>query len=294
MDFSELPTVRFANPTRENLPRLARLAYDASAIHCGTCRNYHITVPYLRVAGASAIGPDFAWESQLAALLQAMGDRTEVRWLLAGSADAGLLGLIQGVAERRPGTSHHVTIVDRCETPLVLCRDHAAATGWEITAIRADLWTYSAEASADIVLIHFTTIFVPEKERADFLRHCATWIAPGGSLVYAHLHDRSAEGVARGSNPHLRWWRESVLRAEAAAGTLVLPEDIERFVARLDQRRSIGTERQTSLEDGIALLREAGLATRVVVPLPFSAEEDSVRGNDPKLRSFLIAGPQEP
>lgn len=290
LDFRGLPSFRFSHPTSENLPRLARLAYEASALHCGDCRNYHLTTPYLRALGIGGLGPEFAWEIQVETLLRAVEGRSTVRWLLAGAADAGLLGLIEGVAARLPGTAHHITIVDRCDTPLALCRDHAASLGRDIVTMRGDLRDHQAPDSADVVLMHFTTVFVPEAERVAFIRHASTWLAAEGRLAIALFYDRPETASSpSGSNAAVRSWRAGVIRAEAAAGTFDPPEDVETFVGRLDQRGFAATTRAFTLGDGLALLRSAALQPREVALLPRSAAEAAIWGTQSRQRSIVVA-----
>lgn len=279
---------RFAKPTTEDLPRLARLAYDASAVHCGTCRDYHVTVPYLRALGIGGIGAEFSWESQLDTLLRATAGRKTVRWLLAGSADAGLPGLLGGLAAALPGTEHRLTVVDRCQTPLVLCRAHAEAEGAEIETILGDLSDFRRDGEFDAVLMHFTTIFFAEDELPGFLRHAGSWLAPGGVLVIGFLHDRPSADPPRGPSPAMRSWRAAVIRAEVEAGRLDLPEDTDTFIGRLAQGGSQRTRRM-SAADAAAVVRSAGLRPREVALLPFADEEAELWGHDSRQRCFIVA-----
>lgn len=280
---------RFGQPTSEDLPRLARLAWDASAVHCGACRDYHLTAPYLRALGLGGIGPEFAWECQIDALVRATAGRSTVRWLLAGSADAGLPGLIGGVAAARPETAHRITLVDRCETPLIVCRAHADAEGAEIETIRADLRDFRRDGAFDAVLMHFTTIFFAEDELVAFLRHSATWLAPGGVLVAGFLHDRPSADPPRLPDAAVRVWREAVIRGEADAGRLDLPEDADAFIARLEKRGSSRMRRRLPVAEAAGFVREAGLVPREIVLLPFADAEAELWGHDCRQRCFIIA-----
>jgi len=289
-DTTARSSFRFATPTTEDLARLSRLAWEAGAVHCGVCRNYHLSTPYLRRLGIGGTGPEFAWESQLDILLRATAGRTTVRWLLAGSADAGLPGIVGGLAAARPGTEHSLTVVDRCETPLVLCRAHAQAEGMEIETIREDLRAFRRDAAFDAVLMHFTTIFFAEDELAAFLRHASSWLAPGGVLIAGFLYDRPSSDPPGGTSTAVGSWRAAVIREEAAAGRLDLPEDIERFVGRFEQRNNLQRTERFSTSDAAALLRKAGLVPREVALLPFADAEAALWGHDSRQRCFLVAG----
>lgn len=286
-----LPTspFRFAKPTTEDLPRLARLGYDAAMVHCGACRDYHIIASYLRSVGLGGIGPEFAWESQIDTLVRATAGRGTVRWLLAGSADAGLPGLIGGVAAAQPGSEHRITVVDRCETPLVLCRAHAEAEGSTIETVHADLRDFRRDGAFDAVLMHFTTIFFPDEEIVAFFRHAASWLAPGGVLVIGYLHDRPSPEPPRGPGPAMRAWRRAVVREDAAAGRLDLPEDIEAFIERIEPRAPRARDRRFVIDDALAVVRAAGLRPREVALLPFADAEAELWGHDSRQRCFIVA-----
>jgi SAM-dependent methyltransferase len=287
----EADAFRFPRPSRENLPRLARLAYDAAAVHCRDCRNYHTTWPLLRAAGLSGAGPEHNYPLHIEILSRLLAGRRNVRWLLAGSADAGVLAMAQGTAEALPGTHHAFTIVDHCETPLTLCRSHAADQGLVATTVNADLMAFEAPGAFDIVIGHQLLLFFRDEDRVPFFRQAASWLAPGGRLCLT-VYDRGAAARPRAAaSADLYEWRVRNLRADVAAGRILLPEDIEAFIARLDKDppRANG-ERQFGVDHYVGLLREAGFSVEAV-PLP-DAEVRPFGDPADRVRYLLAAEPQ--
>ncbi|MGV8839153.1 MAG: class I SAM-dependent methyltransferase [Bauldia sp.] len=280
---------RFSRPTTEDLPRLARLAFEAASVHCGACRHYHVTAPWFRALGIGGIGVEFSWESQFDTILRAIGGRTSVRWLAAGAADAGVPALIGRIAAARPGTDHTVTVVDRCETPLTLCRAHAEAEGSAIETIRGDLRDFRRDEAFDIVLMHFTTIFFAADEVVPFLRHAGTWLAPGGLLIAGLHHDRPSEEPARAPLPLVNEWRSAIVREAVAAGEIDLPEDVEDFIGRIDRRGLLRSPRRSSTGDAAELVRAAGLLPRELALLPFADAEAAIWGGDCRQRCLVVA-----
>ncbi|MCC6736976.1 MAG: class I SAM-dependent methyltransferase [Bauldia sp.] len=280
---------RFGKPTREDLPRLARLGYDAAIAHCGACRNYHMTAPYLRAMGTGGIGVEFAWDSQMDVLVRATAGRRTVRWLMAGAADAGMTGLVSGLAETVPGVDHHVTIVDRCQTPLILSRAHAEAEGMAVETILGDLRQFHRDRAFDVVLMHFTTIFFEDGELVPFLRHAATWLAPGGTMIAGFLHDRPSPEPSTPPAASVNEWRSAVVRAEMAAGRIDLPEDAGTFIARLERRNPTRTTRRVPVAEVAEIVRAAGLAPREIALLPFADDEAALWGADCRQRCFVVA-----
>lgn len=284
------PRRGFAGPTKENLPSLARLAYRLSAQHCTTCRDYHVMWPYLRSLGLQGGGPEHRFAEQRATFAAAAGDRDTVRWLIAGTADAGQLALVESVASLRAEVRHSIAIVDRCATPLGVARAHAETSGLDLETVRADLMAFDRQGAFDVVSMHHVIDFFAPEVRASFLRRAATWLAPKGHvLITLNFGPKS---VASGRSEARRAWREAGIRRAAASGDLDLPEDLETFVRRLDGLRDsrkgvprLGHDRGYYE----ALVAEAGLAVTDIVALPFDDEERARHGGSPRERCIIMA-----
>ncbi|MGV8839151.1 MAG: class I SAM-dependent methyltransferase [Bauldia sp.] len=280
---------RYPFPTSEDLPGLARLAYDLAGHHCTACRDYHVMWPYLRSRGLHGGGPEHRFAEQRATYAAAAADRAAVRWLLAGSADAGQLALVGEVAARDGSVRHAITIVDRCGTPLGVARRHAAASGLDLETVHGDLLGFAAPAAFDVVSMHHVVNFFPEELRLPFLRQAATWLAPDGCLLIAV--NCTAPGATATLSEALRRWREAGLREDAASGAFDPPEDIDNFVGRLDTMRA-GKSKGRSGHDRAyyeALVAAAGLTVSDVVALPFDAEERALHGGAPRERCIIVA-----
>ncbi|MCC6736978.1 MAG: class I SAM-dependent methyltransferase [Bauldia sp.] len=281
---------RYPLPTAEDLPALARLAWSLAPAHCGACRNYHVMWPQLRARGLHGGGPEHRFAEQRAAFAAAAGDRPAVRWLLAGSADAGQLALVGEVAALDRRVRHAVTIVDRCATPLGVARSHAGAARLDLETVHGDLLAFEAPDAFDVVSMHHVVNFFPEDLRAPFLRRAATWLAPGGCLLVAVNYSAPGATVKLGSA--LRGWREAGIRADVAAGIFDPPEDVEAFIARLDAMggdRKSASRRDRGRAYYEALMAEAGLAIAGIVALPFDAEERALHGGAPRERCIIVA-----
>lgn len=281
---------RYPQPTAEDLPGLARIAYGLAAQQCASCRDYHVMWPYLRSLGLHGGGPEHRFAEQRAVFAAAAGDRPATRWFLAGSADAGQLALVEQVARLDRTRRHAVTIVDRCATPLGVCRSHADASGLDLDTVHGDLMTYTAPGAFDVVSMHHVVNFFPEELRVPFLRHAATWLAPDGRILIAVNY--TAPGACVKLSEALRAWREAGIREAAASGALDLPEDLETFVARLDGMRD---SRKTAQGGGHerayyeTLVADAGLAIADIVPLPFDEDERALHGGSPRERCIIVA-----
>jgi trans-aconitate methyltransferase len=163
-----------------SLPELASLQVELSGRLCATsCRDYHSVWPVLRAArlvgGIDADRQPFL--DMLGPLLQ---NKVGRRILIAGCADSALLSLVAGVA---PATSR-ITIIDRCQTPLAVCRQ-VAAPGLLLETLQADLLACEPEAPYDLIVCHSLLPFFRDSERRELLKRFAAWLSPGGALILA-------------------------------------------------------------------------------------------------------------
>jgi SAM-dependent methyltransferase len=280
----------YSKPTAEDLPGLASLAYRLSEQYCGACRDYHVIWPYLRAVGANGVGPEFCWPRQpeiaAAAAMAAASGRDRVRWLATGSADAGVLALIDAAMERLPGVPFEATVVDRCRTPLGVCRAHADARGIAVDCIHGDLLQFRRDGGFDVVVMHHVLNFFSEADRPVFLANAARWLAPGGRLCIFLTYAPPEGGWAM--NRLLRGWREKRIREGVAAGEIEAPEDLEVFVARLDRPRDAPPVRQ-DYGHFEHLLTGAGFAIDSLHDLPYSAEERALVDGQPWPRRMVVA-----
>jgi SAM-dependent methyltransferase len=177
------------------------------------------------------------------------------RILIAGAADHRLLRMTANANYRhRP----HITVADRCSTPLSLCRRYADAHHLTVTTIEEDLGLRPLTGPYDLALAHYTLRFVPEARRQFFLRNLGRSLAPGGALVLVH-GDRPAKRSGNGA-ALAREFSGKILSALSARG-LPLPEDEARFRRRLEtyaEARHPAEDRAVDMEAVEACLVSAG------------------------------------
>ncbi len=297
----DMPAIGLKYPmpqTDEDLPRLARLAFDLAAVHCGECRNYHAMWGYLRSIGANGRGPEIAWTEKLDALVAAASGRSHVEWLLAGSADSGQLGLVHAAMARAPDATYRVTVVDRCETPLKVCEAFADDVGIELETIKEDLAAFHRDEAFDFVLMHHIIIFVPAEDQAGFLQHAASWLRPDGRLFMTSSYEGEEDVPRVRPKPLLAAWRAEVVEEAVRNGTIDLPEDAGTFIDRLSHMRDSRRPRQVSrrLDYWPAMVSGAGLTVEDVIEFPTDRVEKLLNPDTspPSVRFLLVASPGSP
>jgi SAM-dependent methyltransferase len=156
-------------------PRLC--AGDPSAFDC--CRWYHQVWQYLRLLGlitSIRVNADFL----VATFRDLARDGGYPAVLISGSADYGMLAHLRHAYADRP---LDVTVLDLCDTPLLLNRWYADRHGMTLAARRRDVLEPATDGLFDAVCTHnFLGRFHPDPRR----RVVARWHAllrPGGVVV---------------------------------------------------------------------------------------------------------------
>jgi hypothetical protein len=213
------------------------LATTYASQFCGTCADYHTTISINRILGTSAwFG--ISRPALVDFISNSLGEGTDSRdILIAGAGDTSTFATCaHAVAIKGPryieATRFH--ILDKCETPLALCRDFAQRHNLTAHIGRDDLTKPSGNYLADIVIMHSVLNFIPVDHHLDILRNALSWLKPNGRLfVWNALPsgpDARSKAALRTDNEHVRQM--------LADGQLIIGEDRETFLSRLEGRRA--------------------------------------------------------
>jgi len=244
----------------EDLPQLAADAADSARRLCGPCQNFHLLWPYLRLAGATG-GRANAAPFTHAALIRLLSGGGKI--LIAGTADTGLLAAVA----RAAGSRAEIAVLDRCETPLVLCRRFAERWSLPIETLHADLMEFSVVSAFDIVLAHSLLQFIPADRRVDVLSRLRRSLRPNGRLAITFRTSGRIEGGLL-SEYRVAYPKRLVEKLEQM--NIALPEPREEFRRRLETYAEERRAREGALSDRAdveRLIETAGFTIDEVVPL---------------------------
>lgn len=252
----------------EDLRKLAPQAFRLALERCDeSCRDYHATWPYRRLAGTN--GGVEVDRHILVDMLRARDFRQPVRRVaIAGAADTGILDVVDEALGQR-GRDLAVTVIDRCATPLALCELYAASRSLTLRTRQGDLREIELAELQDAVLLHSVLLYVPAEEHAALLRRLCGWLAPGGLLLLSHRIP-----VDGGLTPERAQRRAASAVTALTASGIPLPEPAADFARRLAARVSASraeTAAARAIDDpGVfeALVREAGLRLRATIAVP--------------------------
>jgi len=182
----------------EPLARSAPIAWRAAPETCnadapgaGGCAWYHGLWQYLRLLGLVTAPP--AHGRFFIDTLAGLARRGEcARVLISGSADYALLALV--VHALRPDPDHprlapQITVVDRCETPLLLNRWYAREAGVAVETGRSDILRWGLgpgagrEGNFDVVCTHSFLGYFTDPQRAALMARWHALLRPGGRVV---------------------------------------------------------------------------------------------------------------
>jgi SAM-dependent methyltransferase len=261
----------------EDIPQLAADAFAVSGRLCGSCRIYHSLWPYLRLGGTPGGADDRKTliESTLAEAI-ATGRR---RIMIAGAADTGLLSLVVRAAA---GAAVDITVLDRCATPLELCRRFAERWSLPIETLHLDLMDLAIEAAFDIVFAHTVLTFILPEQRLNVLTRLRRSLRPGGRLI---IRFRTKGQVETSDLSKYRDRVPSHLIDELHAMGIPLPESHDRFRQRIETYANERHDREISEQSYAeieAMLEKAGFAITAATAVasdqsaPFSASTANV------------------
>ena len=242
-----------------NLSRVTAIA----KVHCGDCENYHITTPVFRLTGRCA------WNEGARTVLTGfmqdfLTERTPgvdpIDIVIAGAADTSILASCAHAANTVTNgnlESVHFTVLDKCETPLELCRDFAQVHGLNICTSAVDLTKTVKTYSADVIILHSVLAFIPQPTQAAFLRECGRWLKPGGRIFLWNSLTLEHDPRAKQSRVDV----SNRIRAMIEAETVTINEPVAQFIDRLNHLIEVprGIHRIASTADIHQLLNEVGL-----------------------------------
>ncbi len=147
----------------------------------GDCAWYHGSWPVLKGLGVfvSLKSDDDFLLPQLRAAIAAGARRV----LVSGTADAGMLARLAACLPEAPDLD--ITVLDCCATPLALCRQYAALSGFGIRTVQADILDYRDADGFDLVCTHSFLTFFDADARRVLVRRWFELLRPGGTVLTA-------------------------------------------------------------------------------------------------------------
>jgi hypothetical protein len=214
------------------------LATENAGKSCGDCADYHATVTIGRITDSS--GWAGGMRDSLINFVSGEAQRHKgagsgLSVLIAGAADTSTLACS---AHAVLGSGEDVfrkasfAVIDRCETPLVLCREFALEHQINLFAETQDLAHPSRGFNADLIIFHTVLSFIPAEYHVAILQRAAAWLNPGGKIYLwngLQIHNRD-------ENRNSRIQDNAEILSRIRSGEVAIGEDIRVFEKRLENR----------------------------------------------------------
>lgn len=271
----------------EDLQQLAAEACDVARRLCSSCKNFHLLWPYLRLAKAS--GGDVDEPHFRNALNRLLSGRSQ-KVLIAGAADTGLLAVVARAASSSPG----IVVLDRCETPLELCRRFAHRWSLPVETLHLDLMALDIGPIFDVVVAHSLLQFIPADHRVAVLSNLRRSLRPDGRLLIVFRTSSRIEGSL------LQKYRETYSKSlieRLEEMNIPLPERREDFRRRVDdyseerRTREGAHQNRTDVEQ---LIEAAGFSIEQLTSIEanISAPFRQLTAKINKQRFLMVAKPR--
>jgi hypothetical protein len=256
------PTVTNERRFAEDIPRLAAEAFGLAGELCGACRDFHALWPYIRLSRAS--GAAEGSRAVIEPLLTTHFRQGRRRVLIGGAADTGLLAFVA-----RVGADHGISIkvVDRCDTPLELCRRFARRWSLAIETEQRDLAEFDGNGRFDLIFVHSLLQFIAAARRPMLAERMHSALGPDGRLIMLFRASRRIAGelVSEYREGYVDWILEELERR-----MVPLPEPRQAFALRLGAYAQAHEAREGETGDPgevVALLEAAGFDIVSLTPV---------------------------
>lgn len=223
-----------------NTVRVSELAPD----HCVGCADYHIRSAIQRCFGlAKGIAHDRPHIIQLITKIiadRAASSDANITIVIPGSADTGILATCAHAAAKLGASildRCRFIVLDRCPTPLLLCREFAAQHRISLETRQIDLQTTIHHFYADLIVVHSLFRFIHRMNQVELLNMLGDWLVQGGRMIIS-TSLRTGGPAEKLTERRKRTLANQKFREILANGSLKMRESAEQIFARLD--RSMG------------------------------------------------------
>jgi hypothetical protein len=188
----------------ESLEHLSNRLKELTPIHCVECGEAHMK--WVRHRTSEEKGSFLLHFPELAGslfhgvkLLKSQGaERLDI--MVAGCADTGLLALCAHIARHQrafPQIRVRFHLLDKCQTPLILCEEFAALHDLAVTTRLCRIPRDDPGFSANLILADSLLRFFPSEEQVGVIQYLARHQEPRGVLVYGQILARDPPMVSR-------------------------------------------------------------------------------------------------
>lgn len=199
---------------------LADFVCKGSHLDRESCSWYHKAWQYLRILDLVST-PSWHSEFYLKRVPEETHPVDEMKILISGTADYSVLAYVMEAFAGRV-KDLDITVLDMCETPLLLCEWYSKTKNMKIRTIHQDLFSFEPEEKFDLIITDaFLTRFAP-LEKKQIVSKWHGLLKVGGRIATTiRVGDRSATRVVRASATEAKLFAEAAFTLAALWGDFV-------------------------------------------------------------------------
>jgi hypothetical protein len=280
----------------EDLEFNLRTVSDLAERYCVSCQGYHVLYAAKRLMpNARIIEVD---RKEMAASVQSVAEKQlassgkDLEIIIAGAADTGLLATAaHGIALISKSALARIrfTVLDRCRTPLELCRYFGQRHNLRVETEVVDLITDGEARKADLILAHSLLRYIPRESHVDVLRKFGQWLGPAGCLIFSTRLESDAKGEV--FEREQRDIGDDILK-RIREGQLSIGESVETYAAKLRNRsfeEIAGYDDLTDLQAFFDLARMPMISKQIV-----QGEIHRLGKQTTRRRAIIVLGAPQP
>lgn len=258
--------------TDEPLSLLAPLAAETGKKHCrdvdgpGGCAWYHGTLEYLRLLDL-VITPSAHREFFVPAIQGLAENSSTHRVLVSGAGDCSMMAQVL-TGFRRASVEPDITVIDRCNTPLILNRWLAEREGLSIETARTEILDFETSHAFDVICTHcFLGYFTPDV-RPMVADKWFSLLRPGGCLLTVNpIRNTPDNSLVQFTPEQAASFEERALKAAHSRPDL-FGTDLDWFRQRVRKyAANFGSYPVRSAEDFRSLFEKAGFTVETISSL---------------------------
>ena len=249
----------------QNANRMAELA----PILCLGCTDYHVRRAVQRAAGVRlSIAHDRAKIIRLIFdFLETFppDENAPINIVIPGSADTGILSTCAHAAASLGLAMLNrcrFTVIDRCPTPLTLCREFAERYVISLKTCQGDLTSPSFSFEADLVVVHSLLRFIAPDSQVELMRMFGSWLNPRGRIIFSNSI-RSGDSSEALAETRKHEFLNRLVDRMLESNALNIRESRHDLRSRLRRSMDEGFARPGeihTLDEAIVLFEKAGLS----------------------------------
>lgn len=244
---------------------------EGSYIAPDDCAWYHSVWQYLRIFRMVST-PTWHYDFYREALTPLARSEQFQNVLISGTADYSMLAHVLW-HHKQTQSSANVTVVDSCETPLILCRWYAREEKTPIKVKQTNILKYRPNTKFDLIVTDAFLTRFPARQRAEVAEIWQSLLRSGGKLITtARIESSDMSTVIRTSAEEVVRFRDTALK-EARKWEDFLGKPAEDIATKAEEyAKRIVSYRIESVDEVISLLSDIGFKVEKCDPQTFRGE----------------------